>query len=92
MYPPAPPNRNVDNSGRANDHDCGNGQTATPQTSTFEWYGVSFCYKFFIDHRTQLTLTLFFVPFFGTGYFEKNAHLQKRLENIAPASSRRLRV
>lgn len=41
-----------DNSGRANDHVSGNGGTATPQTSTFEGYGVSFCYRFFIDNRT----------------------------------------
>ena len=33
-----------DNSGRANDHERGNGETATPQTSTFEECGVSFCH------------------------------------------------
>ena len=54
-----------DNSGRANDHDRGNGETATPQTSTFEAYGVSFCYRFFIDNRTPLNPLLFFVHFSG---------------------------
>ena len=42
-----------------------------------------------ILHRTQLTLTLFFVPFFGTGYFEKNAHLffcQSRFPPLPPIS------
>ena len=68
-----------DNSGRANDHDRGNGETATPQTSTFEEYGVSFCYRFFIDNRTQLNLTLFFCPFFGYRVFRKKRPSSKTI-------------
>ena len=54
-----------DNSGRANDHYRGNGETATPHTSTFEECGLSFCHRYFIDNRTHLNLPVFFVHFLG---------------------------